>query len=129
MKNIYRRKNNRVIAGVCGGIADYLGIDAVWIRLAFVALFLMEGSGILLYLIAWLLIPEKSGEQELDPWNEKDNQKRAEVGGVLLIGTGLLLLARHLGLLSWLNFGTLLPIVLIVAGGVLIMRNRQGAHS
>lgn len=49
---------DRKIAGVCGGIAAYVGIDANIIRLITVALALFGGSGFVLYLIAWLLIPE-----------------------------------------------------------------------
>jgi phage shock protein C len=46
-----------MIGGVAGGIAEYLGVDPTIIRLAFVVLTLLGGSGPLLYLVAWLLMP------------------------------------------------------------------------
>ncbi len=58
-KQLRRPKNNRVIAGVCSGIGEYLGVDPVVIRLLLVVATLMGGSGILIYLVAWVLIPEE----------------------------------------------------------------------
>lgn len=56
---IRRKREDRVLAGVCSGLGDYLGIDPLWIRIAFVALSLGGGSGVLLYIIAVLAIPEE----------------------------------------------------------------------
>jgi len=58
-KQLRRSRNNRVIAGVCSGIGEYLGVDPVAIRLLMVVATLMGGSGILIYLVAWVLIPEE----------------------------------------------------------------------
>ncbi len=58
-KRLYRSRRNRMIAGVCGGLGAYLGLDPVLFRLGFVALSLMSGLGLLLYLAAWALIPEE----------------------------------------------------------------------
>ncbi|MFP4362537.1 MAG: PspC domain-containing protein [Spirochaetia bacterium] len=51
-------KENRVIAGVCGGIGEYFGIDANLVRIGLVFFALAGGSGILAYVIAWILLPE-----------------------------------------------------------------------
>lgn len=56
MKKLYK-SNNRMICGVCGGIAEYLGIDPTVVRLIWAALGL-TGTGILLYIIAALVMPE-----------------------------------------------------------------------
>jgi phage shock protein C len=48
---------NRKIGGVCGGIAEYFGIDPTMVRVITLVLFFAVGSGLLLYLIAWLIIP------------------------------------------------------------------------
>ncbi len=56
MKKLYK-SNNRMICGVCAGIAEYLGIDPTVVRLLWVALGL-TGTGILLYIIAALVMPE-----------------------------------------------------------------------
>ena len=49
-----RNSENRVFAGVCSGLADHLGLDAIAVRLAFVAAFLFFGSGPLIYIIKHL---------------------------------------------------------------------------
>ena len=58
MKRLYRSKENKKIAGICMGIGDYFDIDPIIIRLLFlVALFL--GGGLIVYIIAWIIIPYK----------------------------------------------------------------------
>lgn len=59
-KKLYRSKDERLIAGICGGLSEYLDIDPVFIRLLWVAFTCFVGSGILLYIIAYLLIPNES---------------------------------------------------------------------
>jgi phage shock protein C len=58
-RNILRRaKRNRILAGVCGGMANFFGISAFWFRLAFILMFLPGGiPGIVIYLLLWLIIP------------------------------------------------------------------------
>lgn len=54
-----RSRNNRVIAGVCGGLGDFYGIKAFWFRLLFLILFLPGGlPGLIPYLILWIIIPK-----------------------------------------------------------------------
>jgi phage shock protein C len=57
VKRLYRSRENKVLAGVCGGIAEYFNVDPVWIRLVTVLLMFADGVGFLVYLIAWILIP------------------------------------------------------------------------
>ncbi|OGM81260.1 hypothetical protein A2594_00020 [Candidatus Woesebacteria bacterium RIFOXYD1_FULL_41_28] len=60
MKNhkLYRSSTNRVLAGVCAGLADYFNIDPIIVRLLFLV-FLFAGFGIIIYIIAWVFIPTK----------------------------------------------------------------------
>lgn len=58
MKRLYRSRTDRMLYGVCGGIAEYLGVDPTIVRLIW-ALFLLSGSGLILYFIAALVIPEQ----------------------------------------------------------------------
>ncbi|MBO4837369.1 MAG: PspC domain-containing protein [Clostridia bacterium] len=62
MKKITRSRNNRMIAGVCGGIGEYFNVDPTLIRLGFVALSFLAGGGLMVYIIAAVIIP--SGEDE-----------------------------------------------------------------
>lgn len=56
-KRLQRSRTERMIAGVCGGIAEYFGVDPTLVRLIWVAVSLMAGAGILLYLIMWVAMP------------------------------------------------------------------------
>ena len=59
-KKLFRSKKNRMIAGVCGGIGEYSNVDPTLIRLlwALITLFSL-GAGVIAYIIAWIIIPEK----------------------------------------------------------------------
>jgi phage shock protein C len=57
-KRLYRSRNDRKLAGVCGGIAEYYGWGPTLVRVAWIVLTLLGGSGILIYLILWLVMPE-----------------------------------------------------------------------
>lgn len=65
-KKLYRSREDRIILGVCGGLADYFVIDPLVVRLIFIALFLGGGSGLLIYIIFALLVPLE---------NSKNNKK------------------------------------------------------
>jgi phage shock protein C len=58
-KRLYRSRSERMIAGVCGGVADYFGIDPTLVRILALATFLVPGSGVIAYLIAWVIVPEE----------------------------------------------------------------------
>jgi phage shock protein C len=60
MKRLYRSKTNRIIAGVCSGIAEYFNVDPTLIRLLWLLFSLSGGAGVLAYVIAWIIIPEES---------------------------------------------------------------------
>lgn len=59
VKRLYRSKNDKVFGGVCAGIGDYFNLDPVLVRLLWVIAALVMGAGILAYIIAWIIIPEK----------------------------------------------------------------------
>jgi phage shock protein C len=57
-KKLYRSRNDRMLAGVCGGLADYFGVDPTIVRILFVLFALAGGPGLILYIILMLVIPE-----------------------------------------------------------------------
>ena len=59
MKKLYRSRHNRMIGGVCGGIAEYFNIDPVIVRIVAVAFFFMGGSALLAYVIGLIVIPNE----------------------------------------------------------------------
>lgn len=58
-KKLYRSRTKRLIGGVCGGLADFTGLDATIIRLVWAAAIFFAGTGLLLYLLCWIIIPEE----------------------------------------------------------------------
>ncbi len=56
-KKLYRSKTDRMIAGVCGGLAQYLAVDPTIVRLVFLLLFFVGASAIPIYLILWVITP------------------------------------------------------------------------
>jgi len=59
MKTLYKSKSQRMICGVCGGMAEYFNIDVTVVRLAFAGLSILCGGGILAYIVAAIIIPEE----------------------------------------------------------------------
>ena len=64
---LYRSRADRMLFGVCGGIGEYFKIDSVIIRLIFIVLTIAGGSGIILYIIAAIIIPEEPNSEEKKP--------------------------------------------------------------
>jgi phage shock protein PspC (stress-responsive transcriptional regulator) len=56
-RKLYRSQTNRQLGGVCGGIAEYFGVDATAIRVLFVVLAVLGGSGLIIYLAMWIIVP------------------------------------------------------------------------
>ena len=61
-KRLYRPRDGRVVAGVCAGLAAYFGVDPTLVRLAFALVTVFGGLGVLIYLCAWVVIPEEGGD-------------------------------------------------------------------
>ncbi|MEM2848749.1 MAG: PspC domain-containing protein [Candidatus Bathyarchaeia archaeon] len=74
IKRLYRSRKNRVLAGVCGGLGEYLNIDPVVVRLIWVAISLVWGFGIILYIISALIIPEEPTAASLTPTSTESLQ-------------------------------------------------------
>ena len=59
IRKLYRSRRNKIIAGVCGGLGEHLGIDPLLVRLFFFLMIFANGIGILLYLILWVIVPKE----------------------------------------------------------------------
>jgi len=64
-KKLYRSNDERWLAGVCGGLANYFNIDPTLVRVIFVVLALIGLGGVIIYLLLWVLIPQEPTEEEL----------------------------------------------------------------
>ena len=57
-RHLYRSRNERIIAGICGGLADYFGLDVSKLRVAMLIMILLGGLSIWVYIILWLVVPQ-----------------------------------------------------------------------
>lgn len=143
---LYRSETNKVLGGVCGGLGEVFGIDATIVRVVFALAALFGGSGLLFYLVLWLVIPSESRltnstdeniRQNLDEMKERaqafgkefqdkpNNSKK--VVGIVVIVLGLLLLLDNFGFSYLFNFGRLWPVLIIVIGLLMITRRDRKA--
>lgn len=127
-----RSETEKMLAGVCGGLAEYLGIDPVFVRLAVVILAFASGVGLFLYPVLWLVLPTKAnahlpfGDMVADNLSQvgqtiEDSLNRlrhrpnnASVAAAVLIILGLCFLANNLGAFAWIGLGGLGALALIV---------------
>ncbi len=146
---ITKSKTDKVIDGVCGGLAEYFGIDSVLVRLIFVVLVFFNGLGLILYIILVIIMPgdgqvdrppketiqenvqeigervKEAGEglgQAFSRKTEEKHSNRAGWFGIILILLGIYLLLDNLHLLSWINKDLLWPIIIIFIGAWLLIK-------
>jgi phage shock protein C len=122
-----RRLDNRVIAGVCSGLADYFAIDPILVRLAFVVITFAGGAGILAYIVLWIVMTPAPIGTPARPLSASVSGQGPFWLGAFLVALGVLFLIGNTGLFSWWNWSLFWPLAL-VAVGVLILSQRIGAR-
>lgn len=134
IKRLERSRTNRVIAGVCGGLADYFKIDIALMRVLFVVATICGSFGFWMYVILWIVVPE---ENILGPGNinensyddtiditpneareEKKSVNGAMIASLILIFIGLVALADNFLYVAWV--WKLWPMILIIIGAVIL---------
>lgn len=80
-KKLYRSRKERMVAGVCGGLGEYFGIDPTLVRVMFVLAALFGGPGILAYLILVVIVPEEPRGQPTERANEADSPEQNSPAG------------------------------------------------
>ena len=88
VRRVRRSRQDRVIGGVCGGLGRYLQVDPVLLRIAAVALALSGGLGVLAYIIAWIAIPEETGDEPVLVEGRDNRHGVALVVGAALVALG-----------------------------------------
>jgi phage shock protein C len=118
-----------VLAGVCGGLGEYLGVDAVLIRIAALILIFAGGAGLLLYAIGWIAMPEaEPGAVRTADAPLADQPPSGTAGAVVLGLIFVVLGAFFLVDEIWSDFLAwkyIWPIALIAVGAVVLLRARQ----
>ncbi len=123
-RRLYRSRKEKVIAGVCGGLAEYFGIDPVLVRLLMVLLFIY-GVGLILYILAWIMIPQEPAEgvvEEVVETDEKEEKrKREKIGAAILITIGVVILLGEFYDTGFI-WKLAVPITIIGAGIYILLR-------
>src|SRR3990172_787611 len=124
-KRLYKSRRNRMIDGVCGGIAEYFGVDVTIIRILFVLLGMMGGTGLLVYITAMIIMPTNP-EFYTSPDAQPANGNGARFWAIVLILVGATILLINLGWLSgrpWWSFSwsVVLPVLMIAAGAFILL--------
>ncbi len=94
VKRFYKSRKDKMIDGVCGGLADYLGIDATLVRILWLVTVFFQGLGLFAYILAMIIVPVNPEHKDLDP-EEKKKRNPALFWGIFLVGMGFLLLSDH----------------------------------
>jgi phage shock protein PspC (stress-responsive transcriptional regulator) len=134
-----RSNNDRVIAGVCGGLAAYLDIDSVLVRLAFAILLFASGIGLPIYVILWIVMPEQDSDSSSDTeviqknlgemgetvYSSVRGMDRRSTVGILLVLLGAYFLLNQLGWLNWISSALFWPLVIIGFGIYLLVKHNK----
>ncbi len=142
---LYRSRTNTVIGGVCGGLGEYLNVDPILFRILFALALIIGGSGLLVYIILWIVIPEgkeipiqtnnlneepmtdtgnqtESANKQEEPRKHDKNDGNLWAGLILITLGGIFLIDRFV---PRIDFGDLWPLILIVVGVILITKSVQ----
>ena len=126
-KRLYRSSSNKMIAGVCGGIAEYLKVDPTAVRVAWILLSVLPFiPGIILYVIAWMVIPKHpAGDQKVAA--PAGSSTATAFLGFFFVAIGALIFLGNLDILDWeewwdFSWEYVLPLLLIAVGVFFIAR-------
>jgi phage shock protein C len=114
-----RSRDGRVVGGVCAGLGRYLGIDPVLLRIAFVVLAIAGGGGLLLYGVAWILIPEEREGEPLGTERPPSAETTRLIVGGSFVALGTILLL-DLSIPSLARF--FWPLALIAVGVAVVVQ-------
>ncbi len=141
---LYRSRKDSVIGGVCGGLGEYLNTDPILFRVLFAVVFFVGGTGLLAYIILWIVIPleeipetgsadltnkgeeidnNKTDSENMEEQNKQQKNDGNLWGGLILITLGAIFLIDRF--VPRIDFGDLWPLILIVVGAILISKSYQ----
>lgn len=130
VKRVYRSKHDRMISGVCGGLADYFSIDVILVRILWIIITMFGGAGLLLYIAGIVIIPENPDHFEEDTTASKPTKSDKTVfWGALLIIVGIALVFRQMGFFEYFHLFNIpwqmIWAVLLILLGAFLLLNRK----
>lgn len=135
IRRLYKSRTDKMIDGVCGGIAEYFTVDSTLVRLAFVFLIFMGGMGLLLYVIGMIILPVNVRAADQPPVAQEEHRAKQNTTfwAILLIAVGVFWFFSNMGLGVWHHFGGLpwhvaMPLLLILAGVAFLLHGRDGTQ-
>ena len=117
VKRLHRSNQNRIIGGVCGGMAEYFAVDPTLVRLAWILSAFLDGIGLLGYVVAWVIIPPRPEGEASAQWYAP--LPPSPPGGPLPGGT----VPGGTEGAPGIHGARALGIILVILGGVLLIRN------
>lgn len=127
-QRIYKSSRDKVLAGVCGGVAEYFNIDPVIVRLIWVLATLVYGAGLFIYIIAAIIMPQDTSERGVSTYKEEhyDSEKGKKMLGIAFIGFGALFISRRY--FYWVDNEMLVAVAFICVGVFLFLKSRGGKN-
>lgn len=117
-----RSTKNRLIAGVCGGIAEFFHVDANIVRLIFVLLIFVDGTGAIAYLLLWILMPRNvKGARR----TKKQKIRLRQIFGALILVIGILWFSSLLHPTIFIRWQIVWSLVILMTGVAVIIKNRK----
>ncbi|HLT57141.1 MAG TPA: PspC domain-containing protein [Limnochordales bacterium] len=136
-RRLYRSRTDRILGGVCGGLARYFDVDPTLVRLAWLLTSLWAGAGVVVYLVAWIVIPREPREGWYDEQAARSRPAGSEnarnagrlLGWVLLILGAAVFLRVIGGVLAWMfEPGVFVALLLVVIGLFLLGKRGHGSR-
>ena len=133
-RKLSRNSMNKVIGGVCSGLADFFGLDVALVRIAFVIAFMFASFGFWLYIILWIGLPVEGQQstvnsQQSESVSESESVSKSEskvksvLAGSFVILIGLLFLINNFIPINWV--WKLWPLILVAIGVVMIVTSSK----
>jgi len=88
-RRLFRSRRDGLIAGVCAGLADYFDVDPSLVRLIFILAIFLGGAGLVVYLVAWLIVPENPEQSPTAAFAKNQQMKEEVVGELRRVGSTL----------------------------------------
>ena len=127
LRELRRSRDDRVVAGVLGGVARRLGVDPVLLRIVTVVLSVFGGVGIVLYALGWLLIPDNDAESSIAEQALGRRGRRPEIPTIALAVALIIVVLIAAGGMYNSGVGTLLLLLTIIGAVMLLRRRDEGA--